>query len=189
MNPNDPPERSVGGEASKTADTPKMAQPPKWRRRVKNWLARNPPNPNPATTFARGKSLGKWIAGISGIAIVVACSLVISSYAEFEATPEKCLTLMFAADGIRGGFKYACLFAVSGLFGLFASIIQLPSTMGFASIKKAEDRRSALLTLAIPVFLLILLAVALNVFHLSVKNLSKYEVTVEDRCKPQHPFS
>ena len=180
MKSNRPTERPVG------TGTLKIVQKARWCIKICNWLARKLPNPSPVTIFVVCKSVGKWVAGISGISIVIACSLVISSYAEFEATPGECSTRMFVSDAIRGGFRYACMFAVSGLLGLFASVIQLPNAIEVASAKSVMKWQNCLAFIATLFYVIFLLLAAMNIFHLSLKNLLGYENRVLHLCNLQN---
>jgi hypothetical protein len=67
-------------------------------------------------------SFGKWLAGVSGIGVVIACSLVIASYATFVNSSGGCKSRLLAADAISGGFFYARWFLLAGPFSLASMI-------------------------------------------------------------------
>lgn len=66
---------------------------------------------------------GRWFSAVNGVAIVVVCSLIISSYAAFESSPSSCVTQHAVADALAGGIAYGKIFLGAGLCSLLANAL------------------------------------------------------------------
>lgn len=68
-------------------------------------------------------TISKWLFGVSGIGIVVSCSLAISGYNAYMTAPEKCTIQIAAADAISGGKDLAIMFCLPGFCAILGATI------------------------------------------------------------------